>query len=408
MESVQRLRDGAEEEEEEDFGMVARVETGTEIQRATRSVGAEATSPRFDKVLEPERGKDASPRAGVETMIKASRDEATNDPVLQVHQRLEQIKDLQSKIDEVRAEAKKFKGCMDILASKKEVVQEKLDSAESQLLATREKVSVQARKIEELQSNLANLAKELEVVRSEADATNTKPQATTTQYKVDAKATLEQAKGMTIVLPELTSFVGATVEWYHGKVKDLAGWVRQLDSIYPYDKRVWCDLDKGRWEAKKHVLGDASSMREDSSWGMDTSSLAKEKKIKRKSLDKSPKSNKAKSQKPKADSAALSLEATESPRAGGEEGDDSLLAPGGKKCAMEIYNRALAKSQAESTRYEEECGRLSSDAGEFRDLFTKMEEELNDLRARFKTLEKKEVLMREGLRATDIEILGLK
>ncbi|XP_070017103.1 uncharacterized protein [Nicotiana sylvestris] len=84
-----------------------------------------------------------------------------------------------------------------------------------------------------------------------------------------------------------------------------------------------------------------------------------------------------------------------------------------------LYNRGLAKSQAESTRYAKECERLSSEAGELRALFTKKGEKLNNLRARFETvsrertdlaeqLEKKDVLMREGLRARDIDILKLK
>ncbi|XP_070019718.1 MICOS complex subunit MIC60, mitochondrial-like [Nicotiana sylvestris] len=75
-----------------------------------------------------------------------------------------------------------------------------------------------------------------------------------------------------------------------------------------------------------------------------------------------------------------------------------------------LYNRALAKSQAESTRYDEECGRLLLEAGELRALFTKKEEELNDLRARFETVSQEIpiLLSREGLRAREIEILGLK
>ncbi|XP_019241834.1 PREDICTED: uncharacterized protein LOC109221851 [Nicotiana attenuata] len=49
-----------------------------------------------------------------------------------------------------------------------------------------------------------------------------------------------------------------------------------------------------------------------------------------------------------------------------------------------------------------------NDVDELKALFTKREEELHDLRARLDTLEKKDSLMREGLRARDIEILGLK
>ncbi|XP_019236223.1 PREDICTED: uncharacterized protein LOC109216514 [Nicotiana attenuata] len=120
----------------------------------------------------------------------------TNDLILQVRQRLEQIKDLQRQIDKVRGEAEEFKECMDILAAQKEVVQVDLDSAESQLRSARDNSTVQANKIEELESNLANLAKELEVARSKAVVANIKAQASATQYKADAEATLAQAKSM--------------------------------------------------------------------------------------------------------------------------------------------------------------------------------------------------------------------
>nr|XP_009782864.1 PREDICTED: intracellular protein transport protein USO1-like [Nicotiana sylvestris] len=87
--------------------------------------------------------------------------------------------------------------------------------------------------------------------------------------------------------------------------------------------------------------------------------------------------------------------------------------------ATVLYNQAFAKSQDKLTHYEEECMRLSSEADKLRALFTKKKEELRDLKAHLETmsrertdlaeqLEKKDILMREGLRARDIEVLGLK
>ncbi|XP_070009660.1 uncharacterized protein [Nicotiana sylvestris] len=114
----------------------------------------------------------------------------------QARQRLEQIKDFQGKIDEVRAEAEWFKGCMNMLAAQKETVQADLDSAKSQLHQAKDKALAQAKKAEELEANLANLAEELDVDRSEVVATNNKAQAIADQYKADAEATLEQARGM--------------------------------------------------------------------------------------------------------------------------------------------------------------------------------------------------------------------
>ncbi|XP_070045494.1 uncharacterized protein [Nicotiana tomentosiformis] len=58
---------------------------------------------------------------------------STDKSILQVRQRLEQIGRLNSQVDELMAEGEKFKENMNILASKKEVVQAQLESAEAQL-----------------------------------------------------------------------------------------------------------------------------------------------------------------------------------------------------------------------------------------------------------------------------------
>ncbi|XP_070028678.1 uncharacterized protein [Nicotiana sylvestris] len=92
---------------------------------------------------------------------------------------------------------------MDILASKKEAVQVEYESAESQLQAARDKASVQVKKIEELQSQLdstisdkANLANELEAVKSEVAMANTKADAKVAQYKVEVEAIQAKARSM--------------------------------------------------------------------------------------------------------------------------------------------------------------------------------------------------------------------
>ncbi|XP_070008753.1 uncharacterized protein [Nicotiana sylvestris] len=100
-------------------------------------------------------------------------DIVANNPILQLRQRLEQIGKFKSQVDTIQAEAEEFKKNMDILASKKEVVQAQQESAKTQLQAAKEKISVQVNKIEELQSLLdsaisdkENLAKELEADKS--------------------------------------------------------------------------------------------------------------------------------------------------------------------------------------------------------------------------------------------------
>nr|XP_033508879.1 uncharacterized protein LOC117273796 isoform X2 [Nicotiana tomentosiformis] len=71
-----------------------------------------------------------------------------------VRQGLEQIGRLNSQVDELMAEGEKFKENMDILASRKEVVQSQLESTEAQLRATKENTLVLIEKVKELQSRL--------------------------------------------------------------------------------------------------------------------------------------------------------------------------------------------------------------------------------------------------------------
>nr|XP_016454576.1 PREDICTED: interactor of constitutive active ROPs 2, chloroplastic-like [Nicotiana tabacum] len=366
----------------------------------------------------------------------------------------------------------------------------------------------------------------------------------TVPQKEKAPSSSCSSKSKTVLPPRIEE----SIEWYHGTVKDLSGWVRQLDLTCPYVKHVWRDLAKTHWEAKNHGLGEAVLMREPPHGEANTPKPAKEKKRKKKSPVESPKPKKAKVQKPKVDSAALTSKVAESHRAGGEEKDDSPLAHWGKRSVIasdlaesivvepkasklevadaflpraeealeggsndvlesvggqnisraeghsidelgepsseapqrqekalidparvidvgdsppgpafspreirDAHNReisdmgvslrendafegfftgirekpelnaplifeeaerlckqAFAKSQAELTHYEEECRRLSLEADGLRALFTKKEEELHDLRARLEMLEQKDILMKEGLRGRDIEILGLK
>ncbi|XP_070050371.1 filament-like plant protein 1 [Nicotiana tomentosiformis] len=109
-----------------------------------------------------------------------------------------------------QAEAKKFKKNMDILASKKEIVQAQLESAEAQLQAVKEKASVQVEKIKELQHRLdlavfdkASLVDELKVARSEVAVSrsevaeaNKRVDAKVAQFRVDVEVNQAKSKGM--------------------------------------------------------------------------------------------------------------------------------------------------------------------------------------------------------------------
>ncbi|XP_070047374.1 uncharacterized protein [Nicotiana tomentosiformis] len=117
---------------------------------------------------------------------------------LPARQRLEQIGRLQTQVDAIQAEAEEFKKNMDILASKKEIVQAQLESVKTRLQDAKEKASVQ---IKELQywldlavSDKASLAGELEMARSEMIETNKRADAKVTQFRVDVE--VNQAKGM--------------------------------------------------------------------------------------------------------------------------------------------------------------------------------------------------------------------
>ncbi|XP_070020598.1 uncharacterized protein [Nicotiana sylvestris] len=103
----------------------------------------------------------------------------------------------------IQAEVEEFKKNMVLLASKKETVQAQLGSAEAQLLAAKEKSSVQAKEIEEFQSQLdsaicgkENLVKELEAAKSEMVKAKTEADAKVAQFKVDVEAIQAQTKSM--------------------------------------------------------------------------------------------------------------------------------------------------------------------------------------------------------------------
>lgn len=73
-----------------------------------------------------------------------------NDPKLQSQKRLYQVGQFRVEVDAMKAEAEEWKKNMDRLASEKEIARAQLASAEFQLWAAKEKISAQAKMIEEL------------------------------------------------------------------------------------------------------------------------------------------------------------------------------------------------------------------------------------------------------------------
>ncbi|XP_070040351.1 uncharacterized protein [Nicotiana tomentosiformis] len=121
----------------------------------------------------------------------------------QVRQRIEQIRLLNSQVDGLLAEAEEFKKNMDILASKKEVVQSQLELSEAQLRSAKENASGLIERMKELQHRLdlaisdkASLADELEVARSEVIEANKRVDAKVAQFRIDVEINQAKAKSM--------------------------------------------------------------------------------------------------------------------------------------------------------------------------------------------------------------------
>ncbi|XP_070054861.1 uncharacterized protein [Nicotiana tomentosiformis] len=129
--------------------------------------------------------------------IEVSDDESdtvANGPNPQVQKKLDQIKQLQAKVDAVKAEAEEWKRNMD---------RAQLTSVEVQLRTTKEKVLVQAKKVEGLQSQLSsivsdqeNLAKELEAFKSEVVVVKAEVDERVAEHQADTEAVQELVKNM--------------------------------------------------------------------------------------------------------------------------------------------------------------------------------------------------------------------
>nr|XP_033510299.1 uncharacterized protein LOC117275056 [Nicotiana tomentosiformis] len=55
-------------------------------------------------------------------------------------------------------------------------------------------------------------------------------------------------------MPFLEEWNFDPIPWMPQAVPDLEDWVRKLASTSTYAERTWCDLARGRWEAKNHGL----------------------------------------------------------------------------------------------------------------------------------------------------------
>ncbi|XP_019253718.1 PREDICTED: uncharacterized protein LOC109232411 [Nicotiana attenuata] len=130
----------------------------------------------------------------------------TNDLNPQVQQKIDIIGQLRKEVETIKTEAEEWKKNMDRLASEKETARAQLASTEVQLQNIKEKTLVQAKKIEELKSQLGfvisdreKLVAELEAAKSEVEATKANVDATVAVYRADAEAAQLRAKEVTEV-----------------------------------------------------------------------------------------------------------------------------------------------------------------------------------------------------------------
>ncbi|XP_070047189.1 nuclear matrix constituent protein 1b-like [Nicotiana tomentosiformis] len=114
-----------------------------------------------------------------------------NISISQLQQKLEMIEQLREEVDIIKAETLGWKESMDRLAADKEVVRAQLSLAESQLQGMKERSSVQARKIEELE---ARLTFELAKAKSEAEKAKAEADAFVAVYRADAETAQVQAR----------------------------------------------------------------------------------------------------------------------------------------------------------------------------------------------------------------------
>ncbi|XP_070034853.1 uncharacterized protein [Nicotiana tomentosiformis] len=105
--------------------------------------------------------------------------------ISQLQQKLEVIGKLREEVDMIRAETLGWKDGMDHLATEKETARAQLSSAENQFQSMKEKSSVQARRIEELE---ARLASELAKAKSDAEKAKADADAFMAVYRADGEA----------------------------------------------------------------------------------------------------------------------------------------------------------------------------------------------------------------------------
>ncbi|XP_075093810.1 uncharacterized protein LOC107794032 isoform X1 [Nicotiana tabacum] len=128
-----------------------------------------------------------------------------NPPLSQLQQKIEKIGLLREEVDQIRAECNQWKETIDRLAAEKETILTKLLSADVQLRNVKQKVSVQAKKIDELEIQLAEAKAEVESSKVLADKSIAVYRADAEAAQVEAREAAKIAMLELIGLPNLLS-----------------------------------------------------------------------------------------------------------------------------------------------------------------------------------------------------------
>ncbi|XP_070035198.1 uncharacterized protein [Nicotiana tomentosiformis] len=114
-----------------------------------------------------------------------------NISISKLQQKVQKIDQLREEVNMMKAETLGWKEGMDHFAAEKETALSQLSSVESQLRGMKEKNSIQAKQIEELE---ARLASELAKDKSEANKAKVEAEAIAVIYQADVEAAQVQAR----------------------------------------------------------------------------------------------------------------------------------------------------------------------------------------------------------------------
>ncbi|XP_070012371.1 beta-amyrin 28-monooxygenase-like [Nicotiana sylvestris] len=123
-------------------------------------------------------------------------------------------------------------------------------------------------------------------------------------------------------LPHVYDKVLQATAWYPEAVSNLLGWIKLLDTAFPYLVRSWSDLAKERWVAKNHGLGENMLMSSPPDGEMEASEPGKGKKRKAKAAADPSMAKKPKSLEHRAVTRTSTSTSRASPGAEDEDDDD--------------------------------------------------------------------------------------